>query len=192
MSLSRTGTRRAASAILAAAAAVVSCTLPLGCASGAHDGGLFSSAPTITIKNELLTPVKVTVWTSDRTRPTYAETWRNMAGRTERIDPGRSAEFAVRDYGRRPDPILRLEVETRGPSFEKPRTTWFEVLSQPSFTATLCLAPRSALADATTAPPEPALRFTSSSARIVQIPDDRILDPNRRVVLKDGTVATTP
>ena len=127
-----------------------------------------AGAPSVTIQNTLTVPVRVTMWTTER-RADYAQTWRNMRGRVDRIDPGKRARFVLREYELTADPVLRIEVQTRGATFDQTHTQWFEALSQPPFSASIAGAAED-------------LRFEESSVRIVGIPEDRVLDPGRRLI----------
>lgn len=171
----------AAASMIAAALACAAPAALFGCASDGHNVPVISSIgdPAIAVQNDLAIPVRVTLWSSTRSLK-YEDTWKNMLGRTERIDPGDRASFVMRDAKATSEPVIRIQVETRGPTFDKPDITWFEVLSKPPFIAKLTGTP-------------PRVRLDCDNARLVAIPADRVIDANRRAVVSADpkTVITT-
>ncbi|RMD64240.1 MAG: hypothetical protein D6824_04245 [Planctomycetota bacterium] len=97
-----------------------------GCAAG----------PVVTVRNRTAAPVAVAFWVSERVGG-YEQTWKNMQGQSDRVDPGRSANFRLSAYRDAADPVLRMQVVTRGPSWEPAYNYWFEVVTSPPLTITL-------------------------------------------------------
>lgn len=95
-----------------------------------------SSAPTVTVRNRAATPLTVAFWTSERVGG-YEQTWRNMQGQSDRVDPGKSKAYRLEAYRKAADPVLRMQVLTRGPSWEPAYTFWFEIVTSPPMTITL-------------------------------------------------------
>jgi hypothetical protein len=142
-----------------------------GCERGVRDVPVLGAIgrPAITVKNETAVAANVTVWTGERTGKTYTETWLTMRGRTERVQPGEETRFYIDEYESKADPIVRVEVKPRGPSFEGERSMWFEVTGKPPFNAKLAGLPGD-------------FRFDSTAGRIVRIPDNQVMARERRLV----------
>jgi hypothetical protein len=85
--------------------------------------------PKFTIENEATIPVQVTVWTTRRTTD-YEQTWRDMNGRTETVEVGGEVQFVLRELENDPRGLVRVELRTRGVSWEPSRTHWFEALGR--------------------------------------------------------------
>lgn len=118
----RVESRRAA---LTAALLALSLLFP-GCASG----------PVATVRNGADVPLSVTFWTSERVGG-FAQTWANMRGQADRVDPGKRKAFRLSAYSKAADPVLRMQVITRGPSWEPSYNYWFEIVTAPPLTITL-------------------------------------------------------
>lgn len=157
--------------IIAAALVVPALAAAAGCERGVRDVPVLGALgrPAITVKNETAVAANVTVWTADRTVRNYTETWLTMRGRTERVQPGEETRFYIDEYETKADPIVRVEVKPRGPSFEGEKSMWFEVTGKPPFNAKLVGTPGD-------------FRFDSTAGRIVRIPDNQVLARDRRLV----------
>ncbi len=163
--------RRNRARLAAAAAFAVLALLPAavalpGCSSGVPVFGALSR-PYVKVQNSSTVPLQVTVWTARRGLA-YDESWKDMDGRTERIDPGKSAEFTLREYDNAVDPIVRLQVDTRGPSFVESHQHWFELITEPSVTIRLSGRPED-------------IRIQSPTVRTVQIPRERVPSTGRHL-----------
>jgi len=122
----RVHSARRGSAALAAACVSALAVLLGGCSSG----------PTVTVRNGAATPLTVAFWTSERVG-SYEQTWKDMQGQSDRVDPGKSKTYRLVAYREAADPVLRMQVLTRGPSWEPAYTFWFEILTSPPLTITL-------------------------------------------------------
>lgn len=165
-------------ALLLAGAMLAPALLVLaGCERGVRDVPVLGSLsrPAITVKNETTVAANVTVWTGDRTGRTYSETWLTMRGRTERVQPDEETKFFIDEYEAKADPIIRVEVKPRGPSFENEQSMWFEVTGKPPFNAKLTGVPGD-------------IRFESNLGRIVRIPDNQVMARDRRLVNQQDRV----
>lgn len=134
----------------------------VGCQSGGGGvGTIFTSGATARVQNDASVPVKVTFWAGER-EPGYRQTWTNMNGRTERIDPGRRATFNLKEYADAADPFLRVHAETRGPTFEQQREAWYEVLTAPPISMSV-------------AQEDDELILRAPDAQVTRIPEDQVL-----------------
>lgn len=160
-------TMRTLIGVVAAGAAAVSVS---ACSSNTKDVPVIGAVstmgqPTVVVKNTSTVPLEVTVWTTERLDD-YEATWEDMKGRTETIEVKQSRRFLVPEYEDSLRPLVRIEVETRGPSFEDSHHYWFESLSSPDYTVVASGAPDD-------------LSLDAKRAVIVRIPEDRIRKPRR-------------
>jgi len=153
--------------IVAAAASAASL---FACSSNTKDvpviGAVSSMGqPSIVMKNTTTVPLEVSVWMTERLDD-YEATWEDMKGRTETIEVKQSRRFLIPEYEDSLRPLVRIEVETRGPSFEDSHHYWFESLSSPGYTVVASGTPDDLALDA-------------KRAVIVRVPEDRIRKPRR-------------
>jgi len=127
-----------AAALLAALLAAPACSSSSGASGGPPILGALSDLgrPTFTIRNDATVPVQVTVWTT-RHDLDYRATWKDMHGRTDTIDVGEQARFVLRELEDQPRSLVRVEVRTRGVSWEPQRTYWFEALGRNTLAAAI-------------------------------------------------------
>ncbi|TVQ33474.1 MAG: hypothetical protein EA376_02230 [Phycisphaeraceae bacterium] len=136
------------------------------------DTSIISSlgSPAATIENGSSVPVRITLWLGERGSD-YNESWKNMTPRSELITAGGRTRLSLRDYDTYIDPVLRVQVETRGPSFLPSHASWHEIVTAPSFNLRLFGRPED-------------LQLRSTNARLVRIPNEKVLSTVR------GAVAT--
>lgn len=121
--------------------------------------------PSIVVKNNSTVPMEVTIWMTERLDD-YGATWEDMVGRTEIIEVNESRRFLVPEHRETVRPLARIEVETRGPTFEQTHRYWFESLSSPDYTVAL-------------EGPADSLQLNSRRAVVVAIPPDRVYKDRR-------------
>lgn len=107
-------------------------------------GGCASSR-VVSVRNRGEAPVNVTFWTSERIGG-FEQTWQGMQGQADRIDAGKHKAFHLGAYRKAADPVLRMQVVTRGASWETAYNYWFEVVSTPPMKITLSGPPDRILA----------------------------------------------